>query len=156
MAIQEDEHNHLRKVHRMSVHSYSAYLIFILIGIVLDLIFRFRIFTNEGVLFLGPILIVSATCLIFWSQYTVRTMPREDITHESFFRGPYRYTRSPTQWGLFFLMLGFGIMLHATFVILFALIAFIFIRMTFLVHRERAMEEHYGDHYALYKKSFRF
>jgi len=149
---------HRHKIHRASAHSYLAYLIFILVGIVLDFVFRFEIFANSAFTLLGFLLIACGTILVYWSQTVTHTMPlrtTSEITKESFTRGPYAYTRSPTQWGLFFLMLGFAVILNAIFVVLCTFFAFLVTRLVFLRRREKIMEEHYGEHYVAYKQTVR-
>jgi len=75
---------------------------------------------------------------------------------EHFCRGPYCYTRIPTQWGLFFLMLGFGIVANALFVILFTILAFFISKFVFMGEHDRILVEKYGDAYAEYKKLVKF
>jgi len=147
---------HKNKIHRVSAHSYLVYLALVLVGTVLDLTFRVRIFTEEATVFIGPLLVLGATLWILWTVRFSQNPDPENVSKESFARGPYGYTRSPTQWGLFFLMLGFGIILNATFVILFTLVAFLLIRIVFLKRREDLLEERYGVHYTEYKKSVHF
>jgi len=144
------------KVHRILAHSYAVYLTFFLVGVVLDMIFDFRVFSSLITIPLGAIFLGLGTLLIFWAQRTSHKVLKEDITKEIFHRGPYMYTSSPTHWGLFFLILGFGIISNALFVILFTLFSFLVTRWIFLDKHEKAMEEKYGDHYRDYKKSTKF
>jgi len=102
---------------------------------------------------LGGSLIVLSSILIFWAQGTSRNLKKENITKETFCKGPYCYTRSPTHWGLFFLMIGFGIITNAIFVILTTLISFLVSRFIFLEKEERILAEKYGTPYLEYKKA---
>jgi len=156
MKVYDEEHIYKKKVHRVLAQSYSVYLVSFLVGISLDIIFQLKIFNVQAIVFLGPALLVFATILIFWAQHTSRHLKKEDLSREAFFRGPYRFTRSPTHYGLFFLMLGFGIINNAVFVVLFTLVAFLVTRLIFLDKQEKILEEKYGTHYAEYKKLVKF
>lgn len=149
----EKEHSHKNKVHKILAHSYSAYFVFFLLGICLDLIFKLKIFDNSIIVPLGFFFLFFATVLIVWAQKTSRKLNKENITKETFCKGPYCYTRSPTHWGLFFLMLGFGMITNAFFVILTTLISFVVSKFVFLNRQERILAEKYGDPYLEYKKS---
>ena len=149
---------HKSKVHRILAHSYSTYFILFLVGVTLDLIFKFKIFSSSVMVPVGLFFLIVASIVIFWAQKAGRNDIKEDgeLKMEHFCRGPYCYTRSPTHWGLFFLMLGFGIMVNAVFVVLFTFISFLITRFVFLEKREKIFEEKYGDPYLKYKKSVKF
>lgn len=141
------------KVHKVLAHSYLTYFILFLVGIVLDFIFKFQFFTNSITIFIGFISLLFATFLIFWAQKTSRNLDMENMSKDTFCKGPYCYTRSPTHWGLFFLMLGFGVIANAVFVILFGLIAFLVTRFVFLSKQESLLAEKYGAPYLEYQKA---
>jgi protein-S-isoprenylcysteine O-methyltransferase Ste14 len=103
----------------------------------------------------GTLILILATILVFWAQKTSRSLDTKNMSKETFCKGPYCYTRSPTHWGLFFLMLGFGIIANAVFVVLFTLIAFLLVRFIFLEKEERILTEKYGAPYLEYKESVR-
>ncbi|KKP64099.1 MAG: hypothetical protein UR62_C0020G0001, partial [Candidatus Nomurabacteria bacterium GW2011_GWF2_35_12] len=65
----------------------------------------------------------------------------------------YCYTRSPTHFGLFLLMLGFGIITNALFIIIFSVISFIITKFVFIRKEEKILAEKYGIPYLEYKKS---
>ncbi len=155
METLNQEPPHQNKVHKILAHSYGIYFFFFLLGVYLDLIFQFKVFTSSTVLFLGPPLLIFGTFLVFWAQYTSRNLKKENISKKAFCRGPYCYTRSPTHWGLFFLTLGFGIIINAVFVVLTTLLSFLITRLIFLNKQERVLEEKYGNHYLEYKKQVR-
>jgi len=140
-------------IHRVLAKSYSMYFLFFLLGVTLDLIFRFQIFATSIMIPLGFILLSLATILILWAQHTSRNLDKKDITKETFCKGPYCYTRSPTHWGLFLLMLGFGILANALFVIITTLISFFVSRSVFLAKQERMLAHKYGAPYLEYQKS---
>jgi len=158
MEIENKTNNnpHKNKVHRVLAHSYSVQFVLFLIGICLDLIFELRIFTNPITILIGAGILVSGSFLIFWAQRTSQSLNKENMSKETFCRGPYCYTRSPTHLGLFLLMLGFGIMISAPLVILFSIISFAVSKFLFLNKQERILTEKYGTPYLEYKKSVKF
>ena len=90
-----------------------------------------------------------------WSQKTSRKFSKENLCKESFSKGPYFITRCPTHWGLFLLTLGFGLIAHAVFIVIFSIISFVITKLVYLNHEERILEKKYGDPYREYKKSVR-
>lgn len=155
MEISSEKH-HKNKIHRVLAHSYTVYFIFLLIGITLDFIFKIKILGDDVMLPFGFFFLIVASILIIWAQKTSRDLGKAGgVTKEHFFRGPYQYTRSPTNWGLFFLMLGFGIITNAFFVILTTIISFFVARFIFVDKQEKILAEKYGIHYTEYKKSVR-
>ena len=152
------------RVHKILAHSYTMYFTLFLVGVFLDIFFSARgEFASGGEFFASPIMIVFsillliiATLLILWAQKTSRNLDIKDLSKETFCKGPYCYTRSPTHWGLFFLILGFGIIANAFFVILFTLISFLIAKFVFLNKQEAVLAEKYGTHYLEYKKMVKF
>ena len=153
----EDKNTSKLSVHRVLAHSYTMYFVLFLIGVTLDLIFRLKIFRTSIMVPTGFFFLVLATVIILWAQKTGRDLRKvKEVKTEHFCRGPYCYTRSPTHWGLFFMMLGFGIMANAVFVILFTLISFIIAKLVFLDKEETILEEKYGAPYQEYKKLVKY
>lgn len=141
------------KVHRILAKSYFFYFVLFLIGIVLDFIFPINIFQNKAADFLGLILIFLSTALILWAQKTSRKLDKENLNKKSFMHGPYKYTRTPTHWGLSILMLSFGITANAFFIVLTTIISFLLTKYTFLQDQEKILSIKYGAPYQEYKKS---
>lgn len=140
-------------IHRLLAHSYATYFILFLIGVTLDIIFRFTIFKHSYMMIMGVVLLLLATALILWAQKAGRDLKKvKEVKTETFCHGPYCYTRSPTHWGLFFLMIGFGIIINAVFVVLTTLISFFISRFVFLNKEEDLLAEKYGTPYIEYKK----
>jgi len=152
----ENSNPHKNKVHKVLVHSYSTQFILFLIGICLDFVFQFKIFMSPLILQIGIIILILGSFLILSAQRTSRSLKKENMSRESFYRGPYRYTRSPTHLGLFLLILGFGIIVNAPFVILSAIISFIIAKFIFLNKQETILAEKYGSPYLEYKKMVKF
>ena len=151
-----NKHIHKETVHEVLAHSYSIYFILLLVGVYLDFIFQFKIFSDSIMIPIGAGILILSSALILWAQKTTRNLQKDIISKETFCHGPYCYTRSPTHWGLFFLMLGFGIIMNAFFVILFTLVAFIISKFVFLKKEEKILTEKYGTPYLEYKKSVKF
>lgn len=143
-------------VHRVLAHSYFTYFLFLLIGVCLDLIFDLKIFNNSFAIPVGFSFLVFGTLLIFWAQKTSRNLKKEGLSKDTFCGGPYRYTRSPTHWGLLFLTLGFGLVVNAFFIVVFSVVSFLITKFTFLIKEEKILAEKYGTPYLEYKKSVRF
>jgi len=152
----ENKNIHKHSVHKILAHSYSVYFLFFLIGVFLDLVFNFEVFNSSVVMPLGFILLLFGTFLILWAQKTSRNLKKDIINKGTFCHGPYYFTRTPTNFGLFFLMLGFGLIINAFFVALFALISFVVAKLTFLKKEEKILALKYGAPYLEYKKSVRF
>lgn len=141
------------RVHKILAHSYTIYFILFLVGVCLDIIFRFEIFSSSIMVPIGLVFLILASLLILWAQRTSRNLDIKNLSKDTFCKGPYCYTRHPTHWGLFLLMLGFGITANALFVILFTLISFIFTKFFFVEKQENILAEKYGAPYLEYKKS---
>lgn len=156
METQEQTNPHKNKVHKILAHSYSAYLFFFLVGIWLDLVYGLKVFNNSFVAPVGYAFIILGTLLVFWAQKTSRNLNKENISKETFLKGPYRHTRMPTNFGLFFLTLGCGMIMNALFVIVLAPISFIVAKFVFIKKQERILAEKYGAPYLEYKKSVKF
>ena len=152
----ENKNLHKPSVHKILAHSYSMYFVLFLVGVTLDLVFRFKFFSSSMILSVGSILLIFGSILILWAQYTSRNLKKENVTKETFCHGPYCYTRTPTNFGLFFLILGFGMITNAFFVILFSVISFIIAKFIFLDKQEKVLAEKYGTPYLEYKKSVKF
>ena len=145
-----------RTVHHVLAHSYLWYFVPLLIAVFLDLVYPVKLFENFVIMPIGFVFLGLSTLLIFWAQSTSRKLDEKDLTKESFCKGPYCYTRTPTHWGLFLLVLSFGVILNAFFVILFTIVSFILTRFVFIKEQEKLLEEKYGSPYLEYKKSVKF
>lgn len=157
--MESDNKKNLPKhnVHKVLAHSYSVYFILLLVGIYLDLIFGFKIFQDSVMVPVGFFFLVLATIIILWAQKTGWDLRKvAEVKTEHFCRGPYCYTRIPTQWGLFFLVLGFGIITNSFFIILSTLISLCIFKFVFMSKHDRILGEKYGTAYMEYKKLVKF
>ena len=144
------------KVHIILAHSYTVYFILLLLGLFLDFIFPFRIFKDFSSGFIGFLFIIAGTFFVYWAQKTSRNLNKENLTKRSFAKGPYRFSRNPTHWGLSLLVLGFGIVSNAAFVVICTIVAFLITKFIFLHREEKILEKKYGGPYLEYKKSVKF
>ena len=154
MNIKKSPHSGV--VHRILAHSYSLYFILFLIGFLLDILYPIKIFESNVIKYFGFLLLLFASYLIFWAQKTSRNLNKENLTMDSFRRGPYYFTRSPTHLGIFLLIIGFGMVANTIFVIFFSVVAFFVTKLVFLKEQEMLLEERYGEPYREYKKIVRF
>jgi len=154
--MENSDKNHIHGVHHILAHSYAMQLFLFLIGVVLDLIFNLKIFNNPSFTPLGIFFLIFGTFLIIWAQKTSRNFDKNNLNKESFMHGPYRYTRSPTHYGLFLLMFGFGIMTNDLFIIIFSIISILVTKSFFLKKEEKILVQKYGTPYLEYKKIVKF
>lgn len=150
--------HHERKANHFLAHSYSLYFLLLLVGIFLDLITHIWVFQSPLVQPIGFTLIGLATILIIWAESTHhhRLDPSVVSSKEHLRCGPYAVTRHPTHWGLFFLLLGLGVLLNAFFVVITITISFIISKLTFLRQHDVCLTEKYGDPYEEYKRTVKF
>lgn len=148
----QNENPHKNRVHKILAHSYLFFFVSFLIGLFLDFIFPLGIFENFTMILIGVVFLIFGTFLIIWAQKTSHKLQKENMTKETFCCGPYRYTRSPTHFGLFFLILGFGIIANALFIVLFSIISFFITKFVFIKKEEEILAEKYGVPYLEYKK----
>lgn len=147
---------HKNRVHKVLAHSYIFYFVLFLFGLLLDFIFPVILFENVTILWTGFIFLIFGTFLIIWAQMSSHKLVKEGMSKDTFCNGPYYYTRTPTHYGLFFLMFGFGILSNALFIIIFSIISFIVTKFVFIKKEEEILTLKYGTPYLEYKKSVRF
>ena len=152
----ENENPHKNRVHKVLAHSYFFYFVLFLFGFFLDFLFPLKIFDKPVAASVGAVFLIFGTFLIFWAQKSSLNLLKENMSKETFSRGPYRYTRNPTNFGLFLLMLSFGIIMNALFIIVFSVLSFIFNKFIFIKKEEEILAKKYGTPYLEYKKSVKF
>jgi protein-S-isoprenylcysteine O-methyltransferase Ste14 len=147
---------HKNKVHKILAHSYLFYFISFLVGLFLDFMFPLKILENPVFLPAGITFLILGTLLILWAQKSSLALQKENINKETFSHGPYRYTRSPTHFGLFLLILGFGLIINALFIVIFSIVSFVITKLFFIKEEEKILAEKYGTPYLEYKKAVKF
>ena len=155
MDDQNKQNTYKDSVHWVLTHGYATHFILFLVGVTLDIVFQLNLFSGNFMRPIGLVMLVLSTLLIVWAQVTSRYLPQENITVETFCRGPYCYTRSPTHWGLFFMIVGFGIITNAFFVVVTTILAGILSKSVFLRREEKLLAAKYGAAYLEYKKKVR-
>ena len=144
------------KIHIVLAQAYSIYFLMFLVGVFFDLFFKVRILGFPFLVYVGIILIFFASLLIYWAQTTSRQLKKENMSKETFSKGPYRFIRNPTYFGLFILMIGFGIMINGIFIIMATIISSILTKFVYLKKEETILEKKYGTPYIEYKKAVKF
>lgn len=154
--VNTDESKNSIMVHGILAHSYLIYFAGLVIGVFLDAIFKWQIVSNTHVLVWAVIFMILGTFFIIWAQMTSRkTAPNRNdpnaVSHTDFLRGPYRFTRSPTQVGLTLLIAGFGFFINSISVVVLTLIISILNHFTFIASQEKRLATKYGESYENYK-----
>ncbi len=149
----EGEAKKLDTVHKILAHSYSLYLGALILGLLLDFIFPQKFASGDLMTKAGLLCLGFATALILWAQATSRNLGIENLSRDTFARGPYKVSRTPTHWGLFLLMLGFGLVANMLFVIILSFVSFVVTKIIFIKKQEDMLAEKYGAPYLEYKKS---
>ncbi len=150
----EKEARHL--VHHTLAHSYTVYFFVLLFGVALDMLFPIKIF-NTTHMNIGLALLLLSSALIVWAQRSSSHLAKvNEVEKHHFHRGPYKYTRTPTHWGLFFLVLGFGLVINAFFITALTVVSFFITKFVFIKDQEGILERRYGDPYKEYKKTVKF
>lgn len=147
-----------RIIHTMLVYVYAVFFVSIILGILFDGLFSLDLLSTFEHSYLGIGIIIFGTLLIYLAQSAsskTGQIKNEERRTENFEYGPYKYFRHPTYLGVFFMVLGFGIVIKSMFSILFILITYLVVKLTFVKREEKILEEKYGQIYLDYKKKVR-
>lgn len=142
-----------KTIHHILAYSYFMYFVLLLIGLVLDYFYPVDIIDNDLIKIVAVVSLFFSSLLILWAQMSSGRLEKEGLVKESFMKGPYKYTRMPTHWGVFILSLSFGILYEGFFAIVFILIALFLTKKYFIKKEEELLEYKYGSPYLEYKKS---
>ncbi len=144
-------------VHYILSHSYIVFFMAVIVGVILDIIFPIDIFRGQLYQYVGLVMILLGTCLIYWAQSTASHTKKEmeEKGERDFARGPYKYSRNPTHIGLTIMILGLGFLLNSLFSVVLIIIASLLTKAIFLKEEESLLEEKYGQIYRDYKKKVR-
>ncbi len=134
--------------------SYSLFFFAFIIGLVLDLVIKVRIGVSE-LYPVGLFMIFIASLWIHWAQ-SVNKKPvlKQDGTRD-FTVGPYKYSRHPTYFGIFILMVGAGLVTDSASILITSITAFVLSVFTFMEKEERRHVKKYGQIYLDYMKKVR-
>ncbi len=145
-------------IHTALAQGYTAYVVAIIVGLLLDLAFPIQ-FYFDHIELAGVLCIVMGSALIFWAQNTSKKTKvgiHPTLTKDIFAVGPYKFTRSPTQYGLFLLVTGLGFLYGAFFLVIASAGALAFGRFVFIRKEEKHLAEKFGAPYLEYKKKVKF
>lgn len=147
-------------VHELLAHTYLAYLAAIIFGFVADALFPIPL-PHPGIMAAGVVSILVGTVVIFWTQQSgvarrARNLQPHQLTAEDFLTGPYKYTRIPTQYGLFFMTLGLSMLYQSVFMLAATIVTLCVVRFVIIPKGEKHLAQKYGALYAEYKKAVRF
>lgn len=151
----KEEFKEYRKgaVHFVLVHSYLIFLFAVILGVLFDTFLKSKIFSHNIYQGIGLLMIMISSILIYWAQSTSASFKGIEKQEDSVFeRGPYKYLRSPTHFGLFIMTLGFGLIINSLCSVIFTIITYIITKLIFLKKEEKLLENRYGEAYTKYKK----
>jgi len=142
-------------VHFVLIHSYLIFLFSIILGVFFDTFLKQKLFSSIIYQEIGFFMLIFSTFLIYWAQKTSSNYQQrviKDSSRSNFEFGPYRYTRSPTHFGLLIMTLGFSLIINSVFSIILAFLAYLITKIFFLKKEEMILEKKYGQVYLDYKK----
>lgn len=140
-------------VHVLLSHSYIIFFFSVILGVVFDALFPIRIFNGIVYEYIGILMIIVGSYIIHWAQSSTSTTNLTEERDINFFlKGPYKYTRNPTNLGLTMTVLGLGFLINSLFVIIFILIVYTISRLVFIKKQDIILEERYGDVFREYKR----
>ena len=146
-------------VHVVLGHSYLIYFVGVIFGAGLQAVLGYEL-TDTRLNGLGAALIVIGTIVMLWAQNTSRQTHEirlgKDIVHDDFYRGPYRFTRSPTHLSLGLVVIGLAFVFNSLAMLTTAIITFLITRYVFIRKEEILLERKYGEPYLAYKKRVRY
>ena len=142
-------------VHVLLSRSYAVYFFAVVFGAIFDIIFHFNIFGGYIFQYLGVIMIILGSIFIYWAQSTT-SQSKSELTKERdtnfFLRGPYKYTRNPTNFGVAIMTIGLGFLINSLFSVIFIIIAYLVSKFVFIKKQDSILEERYGSVFNEYKK----
>lgn len=142
-------------IHIILFHTYVLFLVSIILGAIVDQLQPFNFFGNPYFEYLGLFMIITGSILVYWAQVTTKTKAEEfnkERDTNFFYRGPYKYTRNPTNFGIFAMCLGLGFVMNSIFTILFTSLVYLISRFVFIRKQDSILEERYGNVFSEYKK----
>jgi len=145
-------------LHFLLAYSYLSFLFTIILGVLFDLILDKKLFSNNIYQYLGVFMLIVSTIFIMWAQKvsshknkkSEEELKKSNKTYLE--RGPYRFLRNPTQFGLFIMTVGFGFIINSFFSVLFAVATYIFLKLSLLKKQNKILEERHGEIFDEYKK----
>jgi protein-S-isoprenylcysteine O-methyltransferase Ste14 len=136
-----------------------VYLGAILVGALLERIWRWRLPAGRWGVAIGALLIVAAIVL---AASAVREFKRADTspkphkpTTAIVKSGPFRFMRNPIYVSFTLVQLGIALLAASGWILLLIVPALVFIRYGVIAREERYLERKFGDEYVAYRRSVR-
>lgn len=147
-------------VHQILAQGYLIHLAFIVVGFGASYLWPETISIPNGGSW-GMLGIVLGTLLVYWAQNaTGRTAKNrsnpEVVGPHHFCVGPYKWTRSPTQYGLFLMALGLALLYGSLYMVIGTIIALLIGKFVIIRAEEKKLVERYGQPYLDYQKEVKF
>ena len=106
---------------------------------------------------IGWLIAVAGSALFVYTVFLFKmlgqgTLAPWEPTKKLIVEGPYRYCRNPMITGVFFMIVGEGLMLYSTNILAWAVAFFIINTLYFIFVEERSMMQRFGGDYLKYKK----
>jgi len=149
-------------IHETLATSYLVNFAGVFIGFVTDYIYPLK-FDFMYMDSLGALLIVLGTILVYWAQKSSRKGSEtrnvllspevpENVEKDNFRVGPYKITRSPTQYGLSIMALGLSFIFGSITMVVLTIACFLIGKFVFIRKEEKNLAKKYGEPYLEYKK----
>ncbi len=144
-------------IHIILSHSYTVFLFAVVLGLILDILIPINIFNSYIYQYIGLVMIILGSVLIYWSQSTTSSTKKEEVQKQGtivreFACGPYKYSRNPTHIGISVMTLGLGFLISSVFSIILIVLTSLITKSIFLKKEEALLEQKYGEAYCEYKR----
>jgi protein-S-isoprenylcysteine O-methyltransferase Ste14 len=153
--VEKDDKKEGRGVHFILSHSYLVFLFSVILGAIFDIFVLSNFFRHIPYQEIGFILIIFGSIVVYWAQRTSGNY-KEHIAKQKgesfFYRGPYKFSRHPTHFGLFIMTLGLAFLINSLFSVIFTILAYLLTKKFFIKKQEKILEKKYGEVYKDYKK----
>jgi protein-S-isoprenylcysteine O-methyltransferase Ste14 len=145
-------------IHVILFHTYVVFMCAIILGVVLTQIFPLNLFRASIFQYIGIVMIILGSIVVYWAQKTTSSTQSEvnkerDINF--FLRGPYKYTRNPTNLGLTVMSIGLGFLINSFYSVFLIIITYLISRFVFIRKQDIILEERYGSVFNDYKNKVR-
>ncbi len=142
-------------IHVLLSQNYAVFFLAVILGVVMDIVIPFDVFNSPIYKNIGLLMIIFGTLIVFWAQRITTSSkptigPNRDLSF--FLRGPYKYTRNPTNFGLTIVALGLGLIINSLFSVVFIVITYLISKIIFIKRQDHILNERYGNIFIEYKK----
>lgn len=142
-------------IHLVLTNSYAVVLFCLILGVIFDIFWGIKIFSEPAYSYLGFVLVIVGTIIIYSTQRSSNLAKKESIkSKEKYFNfsyGLYKYIKHPTYLGVTILVIGFAIIINSPMSVILSIISYIIIRFIFAKKEEKLLELKFGEDYLKYK-----